>query len=103
MQDIDLASFIENDIPSALKRAAKLKRSRLAPAGAAHACSAVFCSMRSEPGRAGGVRVHVGPGVFSESEGVVKVAKGALKQLETIAFGGGSGLAAWLLARCCRV
>ena len=102
-------TFIDNDIPSALRRAAKLQRSRLAPAGAAHACSAVFCSITTRHGRssaggeAQGYQPHAGPGVFSESEGVVKLSKAALKQLETIAFGGGSGWGAWLLATCCRV
>jgi hypothetical protein len=108
LQDVTLASFIEEEVPAALRRAAKLRRSHLAPSGAAQACSAVFCCVgEAQPTRIEGVRadyrVHAGPGVFSESEAVIKVAKGALKQLETIAFGGGSGLAAWLVARCCRV
>lgn len=107
MQGMNMTKFIEHDIPVALKLAAKLKRSHIAAAGAASACAAVLCSRcgpKQVPGGvSGGFQVLAGPGIFSESESVSKVAKGALKQLETIAFGGRSGLAAWLLARCCRV
>ena len=111
MQGIDLATFIDVDVPAALQRATKLQRSRLAAAGAAHACGAVFCAPNAsanghrqrDAGAAARCQARAGPGAFSESEAVVKVAKGALKQLETLAFGGRSGVAAWLLARCCRV